>query len=544
MSVKLLCIAGPSKGATYFLQNGETSIGRLKENDIMLESAQVSKRHTIISVNGDKVEIRDAGSSNGTFVNGILTKQRRLQARDKISIGPFVFDLLVQSQARAVAPVGDNDPLAQGMAPVPFEGGGALTETMSASAQIAMETNMQMGENPSLLAKLKKRFDEVVLPVLHDFHERQDTLTLMIILFVVYVALNIGFSVYPILEQSREEVIREAENHAKYIASQIEIINRNAIVEGREAALNVDFAEMDMNVKEAIIVNLEGRIMAPANRLNESYSNTRFLIVRDRMLKDPGAWRVFRYRGEDEITVIHPMMVFSKTKQMNVPGALAVVVLSIAGKRLDSGTIGVIYFEALSTSVILGGILIYLLYALTQQPLLRLNSEIDKALRGDLDEVDKKYQNEEMNRLIDSVNSLLSRIPKVTGDTSADTSVVNDQQAGEQLIRSMSALSQILKTPATVLDAEYNVCQINSAFEELTGIRGDGALGQPIEAVARDESFPALLRELGEKSKIETDGAAEDYEFPSGIFKVTGFSLTAVQGRPSGVLYVIEKAEG
>jgi PAS domain S-box-containing protein len=228
-----------------------------------------------------------------------------------------------------------------------------------------------------------------------------------------------------------------------------------------------------------------------------------------------------------------------------VPGALAVVILSTAGKRLDSGTIGVIYFEALSTSVILGGVLIYLLYALMQQPLHLVNTEIDKALRGDLDELNKKYQNEEVNLLIDAVNSLLSRIPKTAneGGAVADVAAGGDQTSGENLLKSIAALSAKIKTPMTLLDAEFKVRQMNSAFEEVTGMRGADAVGQPIETIARDESFPAVLRDLSEKAKAELEGAVEDYEFPNGMFKVTAYSLMTVQGRPDGTLYIMEKAE-
>ena len=537
MSIKLVVVAGPSKGATYFLKDGESSIGRAEGNEIVLASTQVSKRHVVLAINGDKVELTDAGSSNGTFVNGILVKQRRLQSRDKISVGPFVLEVIVQAVANRAAGL----PVATEM------GGNLVSEPLSNTAQIEMEQSLRAAQDQpkSILMRWKNKFDEVVLPVLHDFHEKQETLTIMVALFVVFVVLNIGFTIFPILEQSREEVLREAENHAKYIATQIEILNRNSIIDGRESLLNVDFAETELNIREAVIVSLDGRIMAPANRLNESYNQTKFLQVRDRMQRDPGSWRVHKFRTDSEVVVIHPIMVFSKSKQINVPGALAIVVLNTAGIRLDSGTIGVIYFEALSTSVILGGILIYLIYALTQRPITHLNSEIDQALRGDIEELSKRYRNEEVDHLVDSINSLISRIPKSSGTDETNMAAgIDEQQVAENLLRSIDAIVLKFTTPAILLDSDYRIRRANPAFEELTGIRSEGAVGELIESVSRDEALPALLREVGEKAKMGIEGVSEEYEFPSGFFKISGTAFSGVPGRPNGILYLMEKAEG
>lgn len=66
------------------------TIGRLKECEISLEHPHVSRRHAYIKLVQGQVQIGDAGSSNGTFVNG-----RRLQTPvairpgDVIDIGPY-----------------------------------------------------------------------------------------------------------------------------------------------------------------------------------------------------------------------------------------------------------------------------------------------------------------------------------------------------------------------------------------------------------------------------------------------------------------------
>lgn len=558
MPMKLVVIGGPSRGATYFLQEGENSIGRAENNTVVLPSGQVSKTHCIVSVRNARAEVADNASANGTFVNGVLVKTRVLKPKDKISVGPFVMEFVSAPTTRAVA-TRPSQTAPAGLPPmdlsanVPaFGTDTAVTTPVGGDADLgAMNQSLQGGggDQKSLVVRLKHRFDEVVLPVLHDYNERQETATLIIILFAIFVVLNIGFTIYPILEQSREEVLREAQNKAKYIAQQIDELNRNDVSMGRESVLNVDFAESEPNMKEALIVNMEGRILAPSSRLNESYNDPFFLSIKDKMMRDPGAWKVHGRRFGDQavIRVIHPIMIFNKAKQMNAPGAMAVVVLSTASINLDPGTVGVIYFEALATSVILGAIFLYLVYALLQRPVHHLNENLDRALRGEIDEVSKKYRNPEFDSLIDTVNAAISRIPKSTGETGMDMGAASasDQQMADNFLRTMESMAVKLNRPALILDAEFRIRAANQAFEDVTGIRASASVGDVFDNVSRDESFPALLKEIAEKSKVAgVDGVDDQYEFPSGLYKLNVQVVSGVPGRADAFLYLMEKNEG
>ena len=59
------------KDAVYPLKVGLNTIGRLPDNDIVLEDAFVSRRHCAILVHaGSGYELHDVASKNGTFLNG------------------------------------------------------------------------------------------------------------------------------------------------------------------------------------------------------------------------------------------------------------------------------------------------------------------------------------------------------------------------------------------------------------------------------------------------------------------------------------------
>jgi pSer/pThr/pTyr-binding forkhead associated (FHA) protein len=53
---------------TFVLKDGDNIIGRQRSNDITLRHKTVSKQHAIITTQGSRIEIRDLGSKNHTFL--------------------------------------------------------------------------------------------------------------------------------------------------------------------------------------------------------------------------------------------------------------------------------------------------------------------------------------------------------------------------------------------------------------------------------------------------------------------------------------------
>ncbi len=62
-------------------------IGRLSTNDVVLADANVSRRHAEIRRDGDQWQLVDLGSTNGTLVNGKLTREHDLVDGDKLGFG-------------------------------------------------------------------------------------------------------------------------------------------------------------------------------------------------------------------------------------------------------------------------------------------------------------------------------------------------------------------------------------------------------------------------------------------------------------------------
>lgn len=72
---------------TYAILRSPTLLGRLPDNDIVINDRRVSRHHAEVAQTGKGWIIRDRGSTNGTSVNGRLVKEAPLKPGDTISLG-------------------------------------------------------------------------------------------------------------------------------------------------------------------------------------------------------------------------------------------------------------------------------------------------------------------------------------------------------------------------------------------------------------------------------------------------------------------------
>jgi hypothetical protein len=90
-SFQLVMRAGPNPGKTFSLSKNDVIIGRDINTDIVINSAEVSRRHARLRLEGGGYVIEDLGSTNGTFVNGQrLTGRHLLRPGEAINLGEAV----------------------------------------------------------------------------------------------------------------------------------------------------------------------------------------------------------------------------------------------------------------------------------------------------------------------------------------------------------------------------------------------------------------------------------------------------------------------
>src|SRR5215470_16853631 len=106
---QLIMRSGPTPGAAYTLEGDQITIGRDSNNEIVINDAEISRRHARLTFQGGKYVLEDLGSTNGTFVNGQrLAGPRVLKAGEVVSFGEqivLVFEAVnVDSGATMVSP--------------------------------------------------------------------------------------------------------------------------------------------------------------------------------------------------------------------------------------------------------------------------------------------------------------------------------------------------------------------------------------------------------------------------------------------------------
>jgi transcriptional regulator with GAF, ATPase, and Fis domain len=96
MEPKLVAIEGPLKGSTIPMTNKEMIIGRDPGNAVALNDPLVSRRHCSLRTYGTEIQVSDLDSLNGTFVNGVPTREKTLEHGDHIKVGGSQFVFLMR----------------------------------------------------------------------------------------------------------------------------------------------------------------------------------------------------------------------------------------------------------------------------------------------------------------------------------------------------------------------------------------------------------------------------------------------------------------
>lgn len=94
MTWKLQAITGEFTGQEISIER-DMLVGRHQDADILLQSADISRRHATLLLKGEQLWVQDLNSSNGTFINDTRVEQETaLNDGDILQFASFVFSVL------------------------------------------------------------------------------------------------------------------------------------------------------------------------------------------------------------------------------------------------------------------------------------------------------------------------------------------------------------------------------------------------------------------------------------------------------------------
>jgi hypothetical protein len=89
-------------GSVYILDRARLSIGRGEENDVILNDLRSSRKHAELDLVPGGARVRDLGSINGITINGVLTREAKIQSGDVIAFGECAVEFVTADQSTRV----------------------------------------------------------------------------------------------------------------------------------------------------------------------------------------------------------------------------------------------------------------------------------------------------------------------------------------------------------------------------------------------------------------------------------------------------------
>lgn len=122
MKVKLIVASGVHEGREIPIAGQQFVIGRDPQCQLRPSSPAISKKHCAIILKGNKVFVRDFGSTNGTFVNEqMVSGEVEVTDQTTLRAGPMAFRIAIEEvqppkpaavAKPATAPAGEDDDFA------------------------------------------------------------------------------------------------------------------------------------------------------------------------------------------------------------------------------------------------------------------------------------------------------------------------------------------------------------------------------------------------------------------------------------------------
>ena len=96
--VRITFTNGMQRGQEFLVRKPVTTLGRALDNDLVVESSEVSRHHARLELDAEGLRIIDLNSTNGTRVNGRSIRSQAVQPGDEITFGTLAATVSAYSE--------------------------------------------------------------------------------------------------------------------------------------------------------------------------------------------------------------------------------------------------------------------------------------------------------------------------------------------------------------------------------------------------------------------------------------------------------------
>jgi hypothetical protein len=350
--------------------------------------------------------------------------------------------------------------------------------------------------------------------------------TKFILLLILTLASLILIITVPLLIIQNKATTRVSLERGVTLANSLAAKNQFAIANNQPLQLDTRFVEHEAGVVQAVVMDTEGRVLAPAARSGETISNIEGIAVK------PPQMKIFY----DGVTASGDYNLVSPIKNDNAQTVgLAWITFTPVSLSQSANTIAIVIMLVIFLSIIVGTVLVYAATIMTVKPLANLADSTESVIKGDAFAVEELAGFAEVNVLAHSINRLIERgavpSPAVATAPAAPAQPPPMAPAGAPAFFSgvTGMAGAVSESGELVVDGNFSIVRVSGQTEKWLGVRSQELLGKHvIEAIREQRLLEAILDLVNLLAAQPT--ATQEVDFSSeaslgGVFVLTGNKL-------------------
>jgi pSer/pThr/pTyr-binding forkhead associated (FHA) protein len=512
--IRLAIVDGPGQGQRLPLTDGEHVAGREPTCELYLASRRVSRRHARFVVRGDECVVQDMGSANGVLVNGHRMESCALVHGTQVQLGDVLMVFQVRESTDAI-PADQGVAVQQDAALMAFGGGQTLEMDLdelhapggplhadeapppafggfgSPQPLGAPEPGLEpTGTVPRLDPGPAPTGPVVGSPVpaqassgnpLEQVPWLARALVLMVFGALFLMCGPVGGFTW--LANSASTDLQDM-SIARGVALAEGLGHRNAqaLASRKHLQLDTDFIDGTPGVKGALILDSEGDVVAPSNKMNISWRRDELFVRAERS-------RVPEWELRDGYTSIIVPIKAASTEggpAGNLAG-FAVLTYDAVGQAGEAGSPWLRWLASAFWMLVTFAVLGAGAWMLTLRPLSLLRDEVELAMKTG-DTLRPSADSPQQADLVLTVNRLLRR---ASGMPEAEPVVVERvvEKVVERVVQApgspasdgrLDTLIAACTFPVFLLDARGHITGTNDWGAHLAGLPQPSLVGTPI----------------------------------------------------------------